>query len=204
MEKVLNLLGSGLERKFLSKNLEEVSSSSSPSSDWKESELTQAKRMWDNLVKFLRKELSLREQMVVINKNKVALGLSPKPPPFKDKPGGYPADSLAHGAVVLRCHICGKDDHVLSTDMGGRKHCDFVSCKIFVDWSCKKRKFELLKRKFCLQCISPGIKHSDAHNCSGKYVCPDQSHKSHAKGLHVLLCDDHKMHRQTSLLFSSI
>ena len=186
MEKVLSLLGGNLEMRFLKENLEEISSSSS---DWKESEVTQSKRMWDNLVKFLQKELSLRETAVVINKNKLALGLSPKPPPPRDKPGGYPT---GQGPVVLRCHICGKDDHVLSTDMGGKKHVDFVSCKLFADWSCKKRKFELLKRKFCLQCISPGIKHSDAHNCSAKYVCPDPSHKSHAKGLHVLLCDDHK------------
>ena len=188
MEKVLSLVGSGLERKFLSKNIEEVSNCSS---NWKESEVSQAKRVWGNLVKFLQKELSLREQMVVVTKNKVSLGLLPKPPPPRDKSGGYPVD-LAHNTVVLRCHICGKDDHVLSTDMGGRKHCDFVSCKIFVEWSCKKRKIELLKRKFCVQCMSPGVKHSDAHNCSSKYVCPDDSHKSLKKSLHVLLCEDHK------------
>ena len=74
----------------------------------------------------------------------------------------------------------------------GKKHCDFFSCKTFVDWPCKTRNLELLKRKFCLQCLSPGKKHTAPHFCSKKYICPDPSHKSFDKGLHVLVCEEHK------------
>ena len=125
--------------------------------------------------------------MVLVGKSKISLGLVSKQPPQQSpKSSGYTAEP-----VVIRCHICGKDDHVLSTDPTGKKECDFVSCKTFVDWPCKTRNLELLKRKFCLQCLSPGVKHFKPHNCSKKYVCPDSSHKSF-KGLHVLVCDEHK------------
>ena len=190
MEKVLNLVGNNLERKFLSKNLEDVAPSSS--ARWVESEVTQAKRMWGNLVAFLQRELALREQMIVVTKNKVSLGISSKPTPAKDKPGTYTADQAAQNPAVIRCSICGKSDHILSTDSQGNKQCDFFSCKTFVDWSAKRRKIESLKRKYFLQCLNPNVKFFEAHFCHGKYVCPDQSHKSHKKGLHVLVCEDHK------------
>ena len=76
--------------------------------------------------------------------------------------------------------------------MQGNKHCDYFSCKLFVSWSPRKRCAELIKRKFCLQCLSPGVTFSDPHKCDTKYVCPDVSHQAHAKCLHVLVCERHK------------
>ena len=190
IEKVLSLLGNSMERKFHSKHLDEGSSDSATSPDsWVESEVAQEKHVWNNLVKFLQKELSLREKMVLVSKSKLSLGLDPKQPP-RNKSGGYPSNP-SHPTAIL-CHICGKDDHVLSTDMSGKRHCDFVSCKIFTEWSCQQRRSELQKRQFCLQCLSPGVNHRSTHNCSSKYVCPDAYHKSFKKGLHVLVCEDHK------------
>ena len=106
LEKVLTLLGNSMERKFYSKSLDD---SPSASADPNESEITQEKRVWDKLVLFLQKELSLRERMVLVGKSKVSLGLVSKQPPQQSpKSSGYTAEP-----VVIRCHICGKDDHVL-------------------------------------------------------------------------------------------
>ena len=60
-----------------------------------------------------------------------------------------------------------------------------------MDWPCETRLIELLKRKYCLRCLSPDVKHFSPHSCCDKYVCPDESHKSFKKGLHVLVCDEH-------------
>ena len=186
-EKVLCLIGRQLERKFLSKSTDDNASSDSP--DWRESEVETEKRAWKNLLDFLKKELSVREKLALVEKSKASLGLS-----LKSKSGGdgYAVGPYNAGESEIRCHICSKTGHVLSVDLKGNFHCDYVSCKMFVEWSCKRRKSELYKRKFCFQCLSPGVKHFESHNCSNKYVCPDDAHKSHDKGIHVLLCGDHK------------
>ena len=185
IEKVYCLIGSQLEHKFLSKNIDK--GPSTISSDWRESEVETEKRVWNNLLEFLKKELSVRQDMAIVEKNKLSLGL------IKSKPGsgGYNA-GYNFGDSDVRCHICGKTGHVLSVDLKGEVHCDYVSCKAFAEWSCKRRRTELFKRKFCFQCLSPGVKHFESHSCSTKYVCPDNSHKSHDKGIHVLVCHDHK------------
>ena len=186
IEKVFCLIGSHLERKFLSRHLDDDQSSAT--TDWRESEVETEKRVWNNLLAFLKKELSVREKMALVEKSKVSLGLS------KSKQGGdgYVAGPVNFGDSDVRCHICGKSGHVLSVDPKGEVHCDYVSCKLFADWSCKRRRSELYKRKFCFQCLSPGVKHFEAHSCSAKYVCPDNAHKSHDKGIHVLVCHEHK------------
>ena len=186
-EKVLCLIGRPLEKKFLSKISDDDSYSNV--SDWRESEVETEKRSWKNLLGFLKKELAYRHSVAVVEQSKVSLGLSSK---SKSGSDGYNAGPYNAGESNIRCHICSKPGHVLSTDSRGNLHCDYVSCKMFVDWSCKRRKSELYKKKFCFQCLSPGVKHFEAHNCCNKYVCPDDAHKSHDKGIHVLLCGDHK------------
>ena len=127
--------------------------------------------------------------MILVNKSKISLGVTQKPPP-KDRSNAHPSNPSK--PTPINCHICGKDDHILSTDMGGNRHCDYVSCKTFVEWSCDQRRSELQKRHFCLTCLSPGVKHRTPHSCCSKYVCPDPFHKSFKKGFHVLVCEDHK------------
>ena len=185
LEKVLGLIGGPMERRFFSKTLEDDSSPST-------SEVETEKRVWSNLLEFLKKELAVREKMTLVEKSRVSLGLSSKSKESKEKPSsGYVAGSSPLSDSQTKCHICYKTGHVLSIDGKGKTHCDYVSCKTFVEWSCKRRS-ELFHRKFCFQCLSPGIKHFENHVCSNKYVCPDDTHKSHAKGIHVLVCHDHK------------
>ena len=53
IEKVYCLIGSQLEKKFLSKNIDK--GPSTISSDWRESEVETEKRVWNNLLEFLKK-----------------------------------------------------------------------------------------------------------------------------------------------------
>ena len=87
IEKVFSLLGNTMERKFHSKHLDDDTSSSSSSSAGPASEVSQEKQVWENLIKFLQKELSLREKMILVNKSKLSLGITLKPPP-KDRLNG--------------------------------------------------------------------------------------------------------------------
>ena len=150
------------------------------------------KQDWNNLTEFLKKQLAVREKLALVQKSKDNLGLSQKPG-SKDglKSGGggaYVADSDSQ----LACHICGEKGHMKSVDRGGNFHIDYVACRKFVDWSCKVRLREILKRHFCVQCLSPGIKKGDNHNCVKRYACSHADHTKFSKALHVLLCENHK------------
>ena len=72
------------------------------------------------------------------------------------------------------------------------KYVDYFSCPIFASMSCEKRRQELQKKGLCFQCLKPGQKHRDSHNCTKKYSCTDPSHASFQKNLHILVCEKHK------------
>ena len=44
----------------------------------------------------------------------------------------------------------------------------------------------------CSLCLTPGRKAGHGGRCFDKYACPDASHKRFPKGLHILVCDQHK------------
>ena len=104
-----------------------------------------------------------------------------------------PANSVHQNlGSPLLCHICGKGGHIVSTDKKGKKHIDYVACKSFVHMTPKDRRSALMREKFCLQCLSQGMKFNREHTCYKKYVCPDPSHHEYPRGLHVLVCQRHK------------
>ena len=196
LEKILSLLGNDRERRFVKSSLEASASSSvkPPSHGGTSSELCTEKTEWEHLKIFLEKERSMRERMTLLQKSKESLGMDST----KNHPpaGGKQAEkklsgSVNTGSIELLCHICGQSDHVVTTHLG-KKCIEYFACKKFVEQSPKDRRAELMKRKFCTQCLRPGIKHADKHWCFKSYVCPDPSHASHPKGLHVLLCEAHK------------
>ena len=181
LEKVLSLLGEERERKFFSKN---VDSSSKVLSE---------KEEWENLSAFLQKERSVREKLLLVQKSKESLGISPTLNP-KGKQGGSGMTHVSSPGVRsdLQCFLCGEAGHTQSVDKGGNIHVDYVSCKLFVDSSCAERLQLLLKQHLCMQCLSPGIKYNETHNCVDKYVCNHEYHQRYKQGLHVLLCERHK------------
>ena len=189
LEKVYKIIGEARERKFLSKNLETMSSITSGSST-SESELLAEKTTWENLKKFLQKEHTLRETFTLNQKSKECLGV--KSQSKEKKNSGGLSNSFVATSVEYPCHICGKTDHVVSTDYNGKHHVDYFSCPIFASMSCEKRRQELQKKGLCFQCLKPGQKHKDTHNCLKKYSCTDPSHAGFQKNLHILVCEKHK------------
>ena len=61
LEKIFLLIGDERERKFLSKNLDQIPGHKSPDS-------LEKKKVWQNLVKFLKNELALREKFTLLQK----------------------------------------------------------------------------------------------------------------------------------------
>ena len=153
---------------------------------------------WDSLLEFLKKEYTLREKLTLLQKSKETLGMTN----LKGQTSQFGGSASNHSGN-LQCHICGQTGHVLS-NVGNRGHkeVDYYSCKIFVDMSCEERKNILIQKKFCLQCLLPGISHDAKHRCFGKYKCPDPYHKSWPKGLHILLCGRHKNNPQNLALLA--
>ena len=186
LEKIFRLIGEKRERRFLAKHLETTSSSS----DTDQSEVLVEKSTWEKLKAFLQKELTIQEKLALNQKSKECLGV--KPPKGERKKLPPAALNVTPSVTTYPCHICGKTDHVLSTNQNGKKQVDYFSCPVFAGKSCEERRLELQKKGFCFQCLSPGMKHRDSHNCYKKYACPDQSHRNHPKSFHVLVCELHK------------
>ena len=196
LEKIYSLIGENRERNFLRQNLESEDSSSSPSS----SDLTTPslstgivpeKLEWNKLKIFLEKEQKLREKYILLEKSKESLGVRPRD--NRQNNSTSVSSDVTHVSMDhVLCHLCGKSDHVVSTDLAGVKHIDYVSCEEWVKKSAKQKRLQLVGKKLCFSCLSPGKKFNEDHHCSQKYVCPHDSHNGHEKGLHVLVCGAHR------------
>ncbi len=178
LEKIYTIVGSTRERKFLEKNLENLSSSSSSDSD--------EKQEWNALMKYLKKELAVREKLTLVQKSKSSLLNS------GEKKKNNVVNVHPDFSSGLKCHICGETGHIFSRDRFGKKSIDYFSCKKFVSKSPKERRNILMNKKLCLQCLRAGTMFNKDHKCFDKYKCPDPSHNEHDKGLHVLVCEEHK------------
>ena len=149
------------------------------------------KDTWKDLIKFLDKELRVKEQILLFKKS----DQKPEEGGKKndDSSGGKHHPSFTPPAKDhLQCCLCGKSDHVTTVTKKGSKIVCYHSCEKFVLMSVKER-FELLKSKnLCFQCLSPGFKGGHKGRCYDAFKCPDPSHSGYRSGLHVLICDSHK------------
>ena len=167
LEKIYSLIGSERERKFLSKSVTNPTSSGT-------SDVLDEKLEWNNLLEFLKKELTMREKMTLLQKSKHCLGVKTERNPRDGRTTGFGGSANVPPLNNdLKCHICDRTGHVVSVDRAGRKFIDYVSCKTFVDMSCVERRDILRSKGFCLQCLSPGVKYDQTHTCYTKYKCPD-------------------------------
>ena len=188
LEKIFNVVGETREKTFW-KEVINLGVSTSGSSG---SEVLTEKKTWEELKKFLQKELDLCEKLTLMHKSRDCLGLKSKKPGDKGTGGSHPAVV----PKLLSCHLCGKTDHVLSTDKGGKKYVDYFSCKKFAEGSCKERLDLVKKKGFCIQCLTPGVKSSDKHFCHSKFACKDPLHGNFDRSLHILVCETHKAAQQ--------
>ena len=154
---------------------------------------------WNEIIRYLDKELRVREQVHLFNKsqssgngtssNKDSSNMNSSASALTS------AEKTSSPSVVgteKKCVLCGKTDHVPTITNHGNKVINYFACYLFVSKTTKQR-FELIKKKrFCFQCLTPGLKPGHSGNCFDKYKCPHESHKGFSQGLHILICDRHK------------
>ena len=191
-EKILSLLGYRRERKFISK-CEDLNE--------------RRPKEWERLVEFLQKELELCKRLSILEKSKKCLGIDSK------QNAGYKRNQSSGGKSVntfsnkgnrdIKCLICDKSEHVTITNCIGREEVPYFACKKFVEMTNETRRKVIFDKKFCAQCLEPGVKYDDTHKCSKEYICPDKFHEKFKKGLHVLVCSHHKDSQENQKLIEN-
>ena len=117
---------------------------------------------WEEVIKFLDKEVKIQKQVLLFER------LNPKNQDYTSR--GYNVVQ----AGKKKCLICEKTDHVPT-----------ITNKANMN---PMARFEELKRKkFCLECLTPGLKAGHEGRCFDKYKFPDESHNHYKSGLHVNL-----------------
>ena len=108
----------------------------------------------------------------------------------------------------VKCHICGKEDHIPIAGLGEIKLIQYFTCKQFLEITLAGRLQLLRKRGFCCQCLYPGdkitgTKHSQGR-CRRDYTIIHASIPSHDKfptKKHVLVCAEHKDLKENETIF---
>ena len=172
-------MGYSRERKFISK---------CKKSDEKKPET------WNRLVEFLKVELGTRERLTLLYKSKKCLGIEQHGKNLKEGKGSRLANTIKSNNV--KCHICDKEGHVLMSNCNGRQDVPYFACKKFVEMTTENRRKIIFEKKFCAQCLEPGVKFDEDHECSTEYVCTDKFHKRFKSGLHVLICSHHRERKE--------
>ena len=146
------------------------------------------KGKWDNLLKFLEKELKVSQQESIIMAKSCTLKPKDSSSSCRDSSnfssgdveeshfGGLPpppSDSKV-------CLVCGESDHAQTNGPRGSKLVQYVACRYFAEMKPAER-FQFLKSKgYCAQCLFPGAdktqgKHKEGR-CQRHYVYKNQSH----------------------------
>ena len=181
--KVLSLIGDSRKWKLMSKD--------------SSSDLT-AKEEWNKLIEFLKRELKTCERLTLHERSDKCLLVESKPggsrsPHKRDRDQTFNSsvnNNTIYSPKSLKCFICGKDDHIITTMKSGIKTIDYFSCVEFVNMTPAKRYLTLRNMGLCAKCLWPGAKFGSRHYCSKKYVCTHAGHTVHQP--HVLVCNFHK------------
>ena len=74
-------------------------------------------------------------------------------------------------------HICDNYGHVVATNCVGQEDVPYFACKTFVEMTTNDRRKILFEKRLCAQCLEPGVKFDEEHECSKEYACPDKFHR---------------------------
>ena len=58
---------------------------------------------------------------------------------------------------LVKCYICGKDDHVTTVTSKGKRLVNYIACEKFVRMKPSERFNELMRKNLCSQCLYPGF-----------------------------------------------
>ena len=68
----------------------------------------------------------------------------------------------------VKCHICGKEDHIPIAGLGEIKLIQYFTCKQFLEITLAGRLQLLRKKGFCCQCLYLGPKITDTKHSEGR------------------------------------
>ena len=152
LDKIYKLMGDGRMTKWLSSIYDED---------------IEGEVLWKRLMVFLEKDFSIQQQKIIINESNKS-----KDQKQQDLPQIYThynckSSVKSSSSNGLKCHICGKEDHVPTAGRGGIKLIQYFTCKQFVKMTPADR-FQLLRKKgLCFQCLYPGAKITDTKHSEG-------------------------------------
>ena len=193
MDKIHSLMGQEKFRKWLDLSCEKS--------------LSTEKDQWNELIKFLEKEIKICQQEIIWFAKTKKKQQTPKdnpPPPLPPRNRSNHVHNN-NGGNSSACFICGANDHVSTQGPNGTRLIQYFVCPKFVEMTNKER-FVLLKAKnLCVQCLYPGAssdrgKHKEG-KCQRDFICKHVSHNRHPAKKHVLICDEHKEENQNKATF---
>ena len=168
----------------------------------------EGEELWQELIKFLDKELKVKQELSIIKKkyvpnegkqNSYCASLDPS----MEESISAPSLESAHLVTESRndakkkCSFCNETGHYEITDplAPGQKIIPYFSCKKFVEMTPLERFKELRNKGYCYMCLYPGAlsnagKHKDG-TCQSEFTCKNTSHDAYTKKKHVLVCHEH-------------
>ena len=121
--------------------------------------------------------LSLKKTLAFNKQQKIIINESNKSKDQKqqDRPQRYTHYNSKSSVSVkssssngLKCHLCGKEDHLPTAGGGGIKLIQYFTCEQCVEMTPADR-FQLLRKKgLCFQCLYPGAKITDTKHSEGQ------------------------------------
>ena len=191
-DKIYRLMGEGRLRKFLSQ----------------ESLPEEGLPLWNELTKFLEKELKVSQKTALVmgahnsnnnsnNKNNDDADNSDNNNKSRGGASSSRSSHLTSGPKPPDpCHICGAADHVATSGPGGSKLIQYFACEKFATMTNKERFATLRSKGLCFQCLFPGAsrdsgKHKEGR-CQRDFTCKHADHDRYINKKHVLVCDEHK------------
>ena len=101
------------------------------------------------LIIIQEKEFSIQQQKIIINENNKSKDQKQQDCTQRCTHYNSKESVKLSSSNVLKCHICGKEDHVPIAGPGGTKLIQYFTCKQFVEMK-PADLFQLLKKKsFC-------------------------------------------------------
>ena len=164
---------------------------------------------WELIIEQLESELRLRERVISLKAKDKPSPDKPKTQNNDTRPKSNDSGAFAAGrdnqnpqlqnpvdsSGKPKCVLCGESDHIPTVTRSGRVVVHYFACQKFAEFMSPLERLKLLKDKgLCHQCLNPGRKIGHKGFCMKKFICPHDSHKNLDRGLHVLVCNEHKGH----------
>ena len=165
------------------------------------------KELWSELIRFLEKELKVKQELSVIKKKYTSEKGEKNSNSYcstrkdNDEEGEQDFDNTVHMTVGNQssgssiCTFCNEGGHFERLNAQGNTIIDYFSCEKFVKMTPLDRFKELRRKGYCYMCLYPGARQNAGKHatgsCHSEFICRHSSHDPYTKKKHVLVCHEH-------------